>query len=87
MSIALNHFQCHLDYLTNLDEHAQIRECGIFEHVDHILISVQWYDESEESYKYFFSEEEMPKAVEIAQKSGWDFWTIDRVAMTLPWDK
>ena len=85
MSIILSRFQTLLDFIEERDQHAWVREVGIFECTDHILVSVQWYDKSEESTKFFFSEEEFPEAVKIAKESGFDFWSLDRTMMTLPW--
>ena len=84
MSIILSRFQTLLDFLSERDDHAWIKDVGIFECTDHILVSIQWYDDSEESSKFFFSEKEFPEAVKIARESGWNFWSIDRTMLTLP---
>jgi len=80
MSISYHNFKSILMSLQDADEHAQVRDLDIYEYPEYLEIVVTWYDYSQQSYKFYLSEEESYNAIQWAFECNYKIHTWSEIA-------
>lgn len=80
MSISYHNFKSILMSLQDADEHAQVMDLDIYEYPEYLEIMVMWYDHSQQSYKFYLSEEELYNAIQWAFECNYKIHTWSEIA-------